>query len=210
MKPSRFDSFSDGIFAIILTLLTFELKVPKLVDVSDKGLWEGIILIWPIFLSFMLSFALIFTYWHAHHYISSVYAKSVNRRLTSINALFFFFITLIPFTTSLIGSYPHLRLSIIIYSLNILAIGFSLLWMRHYVLSSGHIEHSYVTKAEKWRGFIRVIVPMLFALAAIFICFYSTWTAFILLTMAIVFNLLSRSSHLVNWVVERSKEEIKL
>jgi len=209
MKQSRFDSFSDGIFAIILTLLTFELRIPHTQDFfTDKELWSALLALWPGFLSFMLSFALIFTYWHAHHYVASIYAKSVDRRLTTINALFFFFICLIPFTTSLLGSYNYTKIAIIIYSLNILAIGFSLLLMRHYVLKSGRIDHAFVTKSEKRRGLIRVIVPMVFAAIAIVVCFYSTMAAFILLTLAIIFNLLSRSTRIVNWLIDKTKEEL--
>ena len=209
MKQSRLDSLSDGIFAIILTLMTFELKIPFMSGVvDDQRLWQAIVHLAPSFLSFVLSFALLFTYWHAHHYIVSVYAKSVNRRLTSINAIFFFFVALIPFSTSLIGNYNQTKLAIIIYALNILAIGIALLWMRSYVLSSGHIEHTFVLSSEKKRGFIRIIAPMVFAVISIVVCFYSTWIAFLLLTLATLFNLFSRSTRLVNWLIKKTKEEI--
>lgn len=209
MKQSRFDSLSDGIFAIVLTILTFELRVPQIVGfASDKDLWNALVPLWPVLISFILSFALIFTYWHAHHYIGSIYAKSIDRRFSSINALFFFFVALIPFSTSLLGRYNETRLAIIIYSLNILAIGFSLLWMRSYVLGSGNLDHTFVTKAERQRGFIRVVAPMVIASIAILVCFYSTFAAFILLTLAIVFNLVSRSTYFVNWLLKKTKEEI--
>ena len=209
MKQSRLDSLSDGIFAIIMTLMTFEFKIPFMAGmVNDEKLWTALTTLWPVFLSFILSFALLFTYWHAHHYIVSVYAKSVDRRLTSINAIFFFFISLIPFSTSLIGTYSQTKLAIIIYALNVLAIGFSLLWMRSYVLTSGHIDHAFVLVSEKRRGFIRVIAPMTFAVIAIIACFYSTWFAFLLLTLATIFNLFSRSTRFVNWLIKKTKEEI--
>jgi uncharacterized membrane protein len=209
MKQTRLDQLSDGIFAIVLTLLTFDLKIPPIPGpITDQTLWNALKNISPILLSFMLSFALIFTYWRAHHYIASIYAKTVDSRLSSINALFFFFVALIPFSTRLIGEFSQTRLAIVIYALNIIAIGFSLLIMRSYVLSSGHIDHVFVTRYEKRRGLIRVIVPMLFAGFAIIICFYSTWVAFLLLTFAIVFNLLSRSTRIVYWFLAKTKEEI--
>lgn len=209
MKPARLDQLSDGIFAIILTLLTFDLKImPVPGHMGNWDLWFALIKIAPIFLSFVLSFALIFTYWRAHHYIVSIYAKAVDSRLTSINALFFFFVALIPFSTRLIGEYTETKLALIVYSLNIIAIGLSLLWMRHYVLNSGHLQHAFVTKFEKKRGLIRIFVPMICASTAIIVCFYSTWVAFVLLTFAIVFNLLSRSTRFVAWLLDKSKEEI--
>jgi uncharacterized membrane protein len=208
MKPTRLDQLSDGIFAIVLTFLTFDLKIHALPHPTpDQALWDALVTIGPILLSFILSFALIFTYWRAHHYIVSVYAKNIDSRLTSINALFFFFIALIPFSTRLLGEYSETRLAIIIYAANIIMISITLLWMREYVLSSGHLSHSFVTKYEKRRGAIRIVVPMLCAAAAMGICFYSTWAAFFLLTFAIVFNLLSRSTRMVNWILVKTKEE---
>lgn len=209
MKPARLDQLSDGIFAIVLTLLTFDLKVTAVPgQLDDQSLWNSLVALGPIFISFILSFALIFTYWRAHHYIVSIYAKAVDSRLTSINALFFFFVSLIPFCTRLIGEYTNTKLAVIIYSLNIIMIGLSLIWMRDYVLTSGHLQHAFVTKFEKKRGIIRIIVPMICAFLAIIICFFNTWVAFFLLTFAIVFNLLSRSTRFVAWLLDKSKEEL--
>jgi uncharacterized membrane protein len=208
MKSTRLDQLSDGIFAIVLTFLTFDLKIPALArPVSDSVLWSSLVLIGPILLSFILSFAMIFTYWRAHHYIVSIYAKNIDSKLTSINALFFFFIALIPFTTRLLGEYNETKLAIILYAANIIFIGITLMWMRNYVFASGNINHAFVTSYEKRRGAIRIIVPVLCAALAIGICFYSTWTAFVVLTFAIVFNLLSRSTRMVNWLLIKTKEE---
>jgi uncharacterized membrane protein len=206
MKQSRLDSLSDGIFAIVLTFLTFELKLPLLPNpVTEESLANGLISLGPVFLSFILSFALIFTYWRAHHFIVSIYAKNVDARLTSINALFFFFIALIPFTTRLLGEYSHLKVAICIYSINIIFIGLSLLWMRSYVLASGHIDHEVVTEAELRRGVVRVIVPMICAIIAIDLSFLNTQLSFAVLTFAIVFNLLSRSTTFVDWLYESAR-----
>lgn len=203
MKPHRLDQLSDGIFAIIITLLAFELKIPKIIGVvSDELIGDAIISILPVFLSFTLSFALIFTYWRAHHFIASIYAKNVDSRLTTINAVFFFFIALLPFSTRLLAEYNSARISVVIYAFNIIALSLSLLWMRSYVLSSGHIDHVFVAKNERRRGLIRIIVPMICAFAAILISFYSTWISFVLLTFAVVFNLMSRSTRWVNTVIE--------
>ncbi len=209
MKQNRLESFSDGIFAIVLTLLTFDLKMPQLAGVvTEQELQAAILRLGPIFLSFVLSFALIFTYWRAHNYIISVYAKAVDTRLTSINALFFFFIALVPFSARLLGEYSYTQLSIFIYSLNIMCISVSLLWMRNYVLSSGHISHATVHHAEKRRGVIRIIVPMFCAVAATALSFIDTKLSFLLLAFAIVFNLISRSTKFVNWCFESVKEAI--
>jgi uncharacterized membrane protein len=208
MKPQRLDQLSDGIFAIIITLLAFDLRIPEIDGpVTDESLGQAIVSILPIFLSFMLSFALIFTYWRAHHFIVSIYAKNIDNRLTTINAVFFFFIALLPFSSRLIAEYNTTELSVIIYALNIIALSLSLLWMRSYVLASGHIHHAFVTKNEKRRGLIRIMVPLACAIGAIILSLYSTWASFVLLTLAIVFNLMSRSTRWVNTIIEKVNTE---
>jgi len=210
MKQSRLDQLSDGIFAIIITLLAFELRVPHIIgEVSDESLGLAIVTLLPLFLSFSLSFALIFTYWRAHHFIASIYAKNIDTRLTSINAVFFFFIALIPFSARLIAEYSTTRLAIIIYALNIIALSLSLLWMRSYVLASGHIDHTFVTKNEKQRGLIRIMVPLVCAVAAIIMSLVSTEGSFVLLTLAIVFNLMSRTTRWTNAFIEGTKKELR-
>jgi uncharacterized membrane protein len=93
-----------GIFAIVMTILVFEIRVPELQ--SNATSWDIALALrnaTPLFLSYMLSFAVLFTYWRAHHFITSVYAKNIDIRLTNINAVFFFFVALIPFSSHLLG-----------------------------------------------------------------------------------------------------------
>lgn len=208
MKQARLDQLSDGIFAIIITLLTFELKLPYLGEqVSDMMLLNALQKLWPIFVSFVLSFAVLFTYWRAHHYIVSVYAKTIDVRLTSINAVFFFFISLIPFSARLLGEYHYARVPIIVYALNIIFIGLSLLWMRHHVLTSKYMEHSAPSTDELQRGVIRTLVPVFCAAGAIALSFWNIALAIVLLTFAILFNLFSRTSHFINWGIEKVTHE---
>jgi uncharacterized membrane protein len=206
MKQYRLDNLSDGIFAIILTFLTFDLKIPNIPrlppQLMEAELWRSLVQLMPVFLSFILSFALIFTYWRAHHYISSVYAKNIDVQFTTINAVFFFFICLIPFSARLLGEYSDTKIAITLYGLNVIFIGLSLLWMRIHVFSSKYIDHAIIKEAERRRGVIRVILPVICAIAAIGLSFISTKLSFSLFTFAIVFNLFSRSTRYMNKVIE--------
>ena len=105
MKQQRLDGLADGIFAIVMTFLAFDIRVPVMPDFVDEAtLLMAIKGLVPIFLSFVMSFALLFTYWRAHHYITSVYSKTLTVYLASYNALFFLLIILVPFSTSLLNS----------------------------------------------------------------------------------------------------------
>ena len=208
MKQQRLNGLSDGIFSIVMTLLAMEFKVP-LFDgaVNDFVLWQSLEKLWPVFISFVLSFALLFTYWRAHHFLVSVYAKTITVGIANLNALFFFFITLIPFSAHLLGVYSGTRVAIIVYGLNVIMIGISLYWLR------AHIEHTHeiltinISKHERVSGYVRILFPVFAATFAVFISFFSTDLSIIVFTGAILFNLLPSSMNPIysglNGVVEK-------
>ena len=73
MKLSRIDGLADGIFAIVMTLLIIEIRVPEFEKPIGNGeLWHSLQELSHLFLSYILSFALLFTYWRAHHYVISL------------------------------------------------------------------------------------------------------------------------------------------
>src|SRR3989344_2997222 len=197
MSHTRLDQLSDGIFAIVMTILVFEIKVPGIWGpVDNLGLWLEIKKMVPLFLSYILSFALLFTYWRAHHFFVSIYAKNIDSMLTNINALFFMLISLIPFSSSVLGQYSENELAIVIFGAHIIAIGLCLHWMRTYVLYSPHIHNPEITKREIRGGTIRTLVPVVFAIIAIPLSFFSIKLSLSLFTLAVIFNLFSYSTRI--------------
>lgn len=198
MKPSRLEQLSDGIFAIVMTILVFELKVPNLAYATNATLAQSLSTMVPVFLSYILAFSMLFTYWRAHHFFISVYAKNLDTTLTNINALFFLFVGIVPFTTSLLGRNSDLELPIILFACNIILIGLSLHLMRDYVFKSPNIQNIEVSRSQINHGTVRMLVPMVFAVIAIPLCFWSKNLALTLLTVAILFNFSSTSTRLLN------------
>jgi len=189
MKPNRLEQLSDGIFAIVMTILVFDLKVPEMVvGATNNDVSQALVAMAPLFFSYILSFSMLFTYWRAHHFFVSVYAKNIDVTLTNINAIFFLFVGLVPFSTSLMGRDNNLELPIIIFSINVIMIGLCLYFMRNYVFKSPHIKNIEVAHSEIMRGTIRTLVPVFFAIIAIPLCFFSKNLALTLLTLAILFN----------------------
>ncbi|MFA6520138.1 MAG: TMEM175 family protein [Candidatus Paceibacterota bacterium] len=189
MKPARLEQLADGIFAIVMTVLVFEIKAPDLVSPANTNeLYANMKDLLPVFLSYLLSFSLLFTYWRAHHFFVSVYAKNIDRNLTNINAIFFLFITLVPFSTSLLGRYSDNQLAIIIFGVHTIIIGLCLFWIRGYVFKSDHIKNIEVDHAEIHRGTIRIFVPVLFAILAIILSFFDKSLSLGLFTLAVLFN----------------------
>lgn len=199
MKQQRLDGLADGIFAIAMTFLAFDFKLPVVGHgATDLELFNAVISLWPVFMSMTISFALLFTYWRAHHFIVSVYAKNITVELTNINGLFLLLITLIPFAARFLGEYPSSRVSIIVYGLLVIAIGLVTFYMRRHIETNPKIETSLITKAERRSGYIRILFPVFSAAVAIIISYWDTTISMAIYTIAILFNILPASSNIIH------------
>lgn len=197
MKHERLASLADGIFAIVMTILVFQIEIPHLPkNISSYGLARVIFDMYPLFLSYLLSFSLLFTYWRSHHFIVSVFAKAVDVTLTNINAIFFFFIGLVPFSSHLLGQYSTVQTSIIFFSANVILIGVSLFIMRRYIKHSKSIENAETTVVEEQHAYARILFPVLCAIGAIVISFWSKQLSLVFLTLGILFNLMPASTRI--------------
>lgn len=204
MKEQRLNGLSDGIFAIVMTLLAIELKVPILTveNPTSLQLLEALGHTLPIFVSFVLSFAMLFTYWRSHHFLTSVYAKTLSVGLANYNAAFFLFITTIPFSAHFLGTYSHTPLSIFIYGANVILIGAVLLLMRIHIERSPKID-TVALPLNEWRsGYIRILVPILSAVVAIVVSFVNTDLSIVLFVFAMLFNLIPASSNIIYFALD--------
>ena len=195
MKQARLDQLADSIFAIVMTILVFDIRIPNFIGaVNDQTLFQALLNISPIFLSYLLSFSLLFTFWRSHHFIESVLAKNIDTRFSNINAIFFFFVALVPFSSHFLGNYGYSKTAIIFFALNIILIGLSLFKMRRYVINSKTIENATFTKTENEHANMHILFPVGAAIIAIFVSFFSSSFAIVLFTIAILFNLLEKSA----------------
>lgn len=197
MKSSRLEQLADGIFAIVMTILVFDIRIPaQLENLNNKTLWIELAKLEPHFLGYILSFALLFTYWRAHHFFVSVYAKNIDSRLININTLFFMLISLVPFSTSLLSRFPGNELSITIFGVHIILIGLCIYWMRNYVFYSEHIKNPEITHHEIRGSTIRTLAPVFASMVAIYISFFNTTLSLTIFTLIVIFNLSSYSTKL--------------
>jgi len=203
MQKDRLTNLADGIFAIVMTLLVIEIRVPAISGpVFSAELWLSLVDMTPIFMSYLLSFVILFTYWRAHHYIVSGYAKNVDSVLLNINALFFFFVALVPFTSVLLGQYSTTQLAIVLFSLHVVVLGFVLYWMRNHILFAETVQNETISFGALWHSNMRVAVPIVFAILAIFLSFFSIMFSLVLLTLAVIFNLFTKSTSVVDWILK--------
>ncbi len=210
MMQHRLEALADSIFAIVMTLLVFEIRVPEYAGVvSDSKLLDSVINIYPLFLSYLLSFSLLFTYWRSHHYIASVLAKGMDIQLSNLSALFFFFIALVPFSSHLLGTYHYNETAIIVFAVNIVLIGLSLYAMRRYVIRSSAIENTPFTKTENEHANMRILLPVVVAIIAVGVSFWQKNTALVFFTIAILFNLSSSSTRLMFSIIDLFRNKNK-
>jgi uncharacterized membrane protein len=132
ISPSRLVSFSDGIFAIAITLLVFNLKIPDLHRAGiHQTLAAAIAAMVPQFMIYVLSFLLIAVFWSVHHHMMN-HIHHVDNYFIWLNLAFLLGISFLPFPTALQGNYPNERFALIFYIGSMSYIGFTLLGMWSY------------------------------------------------------------------------------
>jgi uncharacterized membrane protein len=135
------EAFSDGVFAIAITLLVLELRVPPL---EGGSVWEGLLDEWPSYLAYLVSFASIGAAWVEHSAITE-HLERVDSLLLRLNLLLLFFVSVLPFATRMIGEYAEdldaERIAVTLYGINLFAISAmtSVVW-RHAV--AGRLIHA--------------------------------------------------------------------
>ncbi len=123
--------FSDAVFAIAITLLAIDIRVPQLAeDIVAVQLNNEIFGLAPKLISFILTFFIIGNFWISYH--RTFYRiRRYDRGLITLNLLFLMFIVLLPFPNDLIGKYPTQQIAVVVYAIIIIATGMSLslLWL---------------------------------------------------------------------------------
>ena len=128
--------FSDAVFAIAITLLVIEIKIPdEHVGVTDEKLLQSLLHLMPKFIGFIISFMLIGVYWTVHHRMFG-WVTRFSRKLLLLNLVFLFFVALMPFSTGFYSEYAgpelyreQLKVPLTFYVLNLCCVGFLNYWM---------------------------------------------------------------------------------
>ena len=203
MKQTRLDQLSDGIFAIVMTILVFEIRVPEYIGiVSEQNLINSLINMYPLLLSYLLSFSLLFTYWRSHHIIASVLAKNIDVQFSNFSGIFLFLVALVPFSSHFLGRFLYSETAVIFFAINIILIGITLYKMRQYVIKSETIENTPFTKTDNEHANMHVLFPVMSAIVAIIVAFYSTKIAILLFTIAILFNLSKNGNKYMFYLID--------
>jgi uncharacterized membrane protein len=163
--PERTVFFSDAVFAIAMTLLVLEIKLPSMTEAQSLGIDDILLSRIPNFICFAISFIVTALFWRAHM-VTCNYVKSINNRFIWINICLLFFVVVMPFTTALYANYGFMdNIAFSLYCLNIAVIGiFNYLLMAH-VVKTEDLSNIIGEASVKWSKSRALIVPAVFVLA---------------------------------------------
>ena len=170
----RIVNFSDGVFAIAITILILDINVPE--GLSSAEVSARVLGLWPEYLGYVISFLVLAIYWQAHHRVFRP-IKRYDGTLVWLNFLFLMAICFLPFPTSLLGKYGGEQVSVVVYAADAAVASLLLGAVSWYATS----EHRLVTpdlddEEERIRRLQGLAVPVVF-LASIGISFLSPMAA---------------------------------
>ena len=167
MGKNRLEAFSDGVLAIIITIMVLELKVPHGAD------WAALSKLMPVFFSYVLSFIYVGIYWNNHHHLLHA-VKHVSGGVLWANLHLLFWLSLIPFVTGWMGENHFYPLPVALYGSVLMMAGVAY-WLLVHCIIATEGKDSLVAKAvgKDVKGIISVVVY----LVAIPVAFFSVWGA---------------------------------
>jgi uncharacterized membrane protein len=167
MKTNRLEAFSDGVLAIIITIMVLELKVPEETD------FHSLVPKLPNFLSYLISFIYLGIYWNNHHHLFQITEK-VNGKILWANLHLLLWLSLIPFTTSWIGENYQDSAPVSLYGIVLLMSAIAYFILQNLILKH-HGKDFALRKAigKDLKGKLSVVIYIV----GIALSFYSTWLA---------------------------------
>jgi uncharacterized membrane protein len=168
MEKGRLEAFSDGVIAIIITIMVLELKVPHHADIAS------LLELYPTFLSYVLSFIYVGIYWNNHHHTMQV-VESVNGAILWANMNLLFWLSLLPFATGWMGENHLSRWPVTLYGLVLLmnSISYGILIV---ALIRHHGKDSLLAKAvgRDWKGYSSTVIYSV----AVALTWVNSWISF--------------------------------
>ena len=169
MNKNRLEAFSDGVFAIVITLLILDVRITH---VDYPKLPGELFRILPNIAAYVISFAIVGVYWVGHHYYFSL-VKKTDGIFTWLNMLLLLLVAFLPFPTSLLGAYPFQTIPVLIFGCTLLAINVVSLIMLLYIYYHKNLAMEEFGKVQK-KSFVNLfsVVNLSYVLAILLSPFF--------------------------------------
>ena len=146
MEKDRLLAFSDGVIAIIITIMVLELRPPH------EPNWPALLHIAPTFLSYLLSFVYVAIYWNNHHHMMAT-AERVNGAILWANMHLLFWLSLVPFTTAWMGETHSATLPTVTYGVSLLAPAIAYYILQTTIVRAHGADHGLARAlGDDWKG----------------------------------------------------------
>jgi uncharacterized membrane protein len=174
MNKNRLEAFSDGVMAIIITIMVLEFKVPK--DTS----WQSLGQLWPVFTSYALSFFFVGLNWSSHHHLFHL-ASKVNNKVLWANLLSLFFLSFTPFATAWMGENSFKSTTVAFYAITLTLSVLAYLILVHQLRCLHGLESNF---SKAFKGYWKIYTTIALNLAAALIAYLGLpKLAFVLLVL---------------------------
>ena len=167
MVKSRLEAFSDGVIAIIITIMVLELKVPHGADL------EALLPMLPTLLGYVLSFVYVGIYWNNHHHLLHA-AKHIDGRVMWANLHLLFWLSLVPFVTGWVGEHPQAAWPAALYGVILLMAGVAWLFLVRAIAAQNERSSEL---AELVKDDRKAKVSTVLYLVAVAAAFWRAWLA---------------------------------
>ncbi len=180
LGSGRIEALSDNIFAVAMTLLIVNIKVPTNLGAHDvKHVWALVLPLWHHLRAFALSFIIIGLYWVAHHRVFALIERS-DVGLLLLNLVFMGFTVLTPFSTGLLGQFDDSRVALTIYGTNIICISLTLQGIWWYATAGRRLTDPAIQQKLVRSNTARNLSVVVLGLVGIVVSFFnvtlSLWT----------------------------------
>lgn len=177
MTSNRLEAFSDGVLAIIITIMVLEMRAP------EEASWEALQPILPIFISYLISFIYLGIYWNNHHHLLQV-VERVNGKVLWANLHLLFWLSLVPFVTSWVGEHYTSAVPVALYGVVLLMASIAYRILELFLISEDTGNHH--LKEAIAMGSKEMVSTLLY-IAAVPLAFVSGWISIgIYLLVAII------------------------
>jgi uncharacterized membrane protein len=190
----RLTFFSDAVFAIAMTLLVIDVRLPPLGHVSERELANALAELSPKFFAFILSFFVIGRFWLAHHRIFGLLART-SERLLWINLLMLLAIAFMPFPTALISEHGSLSVAVMFYAASLLLLGVIQRALVVTALGKHGLVRGDVPDAERRYLLRGSLIPSVIGIIGIAAAAFSSWAGLAVLVFGspIIFRVFHRN-----------------
>jgi uncharacterized membrane protein len=194
LGTERVEAFSDGVLAVVITLLVLEVKLPSGLA-TDAALWAALVHITPVLGAWVVSFAFVLVFWVNHHYFFAN-LKKADRGLLWLNGVFLLTITLIPFPTGLVGQYPGFTAPLALLSVAMMLTSLAFALMRLYATLHSGLLRDHIGKRQVGLAMIQSgIAPVLYALAVVLAFVWPLGAIIIQVLVVAIFFVRSPAQH---------------